>query len=52
MDKALETLFAEMKVDVKITHEEEEGEGGGEQPKPPAGSVVPATRLLPGKSGN
>ena len=52
MDKALETLFAEMKVDVKITHEEEEGEDGGEQPKPPAGSVVPATRLLPGKSGN
>jgi hypothetical protein len=52
MDKALETLFAEMKVDVKIAHEEEEGEGGGEQPKPPAGSVVPATRLLPGKSGN
>jgi hypothetical protein len=52
MDKALETLFAEMKVDVKITHEEEEGEGGGEQPKPPAGSIVPATRLLPGKSGN
>jgi hypothetical protein len=52
MDKALETLFAEMKVDVKIAHEEEEGEDGGEQPKPPAGSVVPATRLLPGKSGN
>ncbi|MFO0034718.1 MAG: TlpA family protein disulfide reductase [Planctomycetota bacterium] len=57
MDKALETLFAEMKLDVKITHDEEEGEGGSETPLPAAkepvakGKVLPATPLLPPKGG-
>jgi hypothetical protein len=52
MDKALETLLAEMKVDVKITHEEEEGEGGGEQLRPAvAGKTIPAAPILPPKGG-
>jgi hypothetical protein len=57
MDKALETLFAEMKLDVKITHDEEAGEGGGETPLPLAkepaakGKVLPAAPLLPPKGG-
>jgi hypothetical protein len=52
MDKALETLLAEMKVDVKITHEEEEGEGGGEQLRPAAaGKAIPAAPILPPKGG-
>lgn len=52
MDKALETLFAEMKVDVKITHEEEEGDG--EQTTRPAlrPNVEPKSPLVPGKSGS
>jgi len=49
MDQALETLFAEMKVDVKITHEEEEegGEGGTTPALSPAVRTIPAAPLVP-----
>lgn len=43
MDKALEALFAEMKLEVKITHEEEEE--GGEGGTTPV--LSPAIRTLP-----
>ncbi len=53
MDKALETLFAEMKLDVKITHEEEEGEAGGTEPKTAASpKIIPATPLVPPRAGS
>lgn len=56
MDKALETLFAEMKVDVKITHEEEEGEDESQPLRlatPPVSGAknLPALPLIPGKVG-